>query len=241
MDNAGLRESALRKRHTRAEERLAEHTTRLPPLRVGDHVRIQNQSGRDPNKWDKTGLIVEVRQHDQYVVRVDGSGRVTLRNRKFLRRFQLYKPSIHSPVATLHHPTNLPCATDRPTTSITQSHSVIRAPPLSPQAPHDRPLQRISTPARALETPRVTPATPTSRRLRLFEPPDVPSSHHAETDTTTASPRSLLTQQLIDGTEGSAPTDRVNKSPDPQHRAVRHKRVIIPPAKYDPKEWDLST
>jgi hypothetical protein len=32
-------------------------------------------------KWDKTGVIIEVRQCDQYGVNVDGSGRVTLRNR----------------------------------------------------------------------------------------------------------------------------------------------------------------
>ena len=30
---------------------------------------------------------MEVRQFDQYVIRVDGSGRVTLRNRKFLRKY----------------------------------------------------------------------------------------------------------------------------------------------------------
>ena len=40
--------------------------------------------------------MVEVRQFDQYVVRVDGSGRVTLRNRKFLRKFSpVYSP--HTP------------------------------------------------------------------------------------------------------------------------------------------------
>ena len=36
---------------------------------------------------DKTGRVVEVRQFDQHVVRVDGSGRMTVRNRKFLRKF----------------------------------------------------------------------------------------------------------------------------------------------------------
>jgi hypothetical protein len=40
-----------------------------------------------PLKWDKTGVIIEVRQFDQYAVKVDGSGRVTLRNRKFLRKY----------------------------------------------------------------------------------------------------------------------------------------------------------
>ena len=71
----------------RAAERLTEHTRRLPPLKTGDHVRIQNQTGSHPNKWDKTGLVIEVKQFDQYVIRVDGSGRITPRNRKFLRKY----------------------------------------------------------------------------------------------------------------------------------------------------------
>ena len=70
----------------------SEHTKRLPPLVVGDSVRIQNQVGAHPNKWDKTGNVIKVRQFDQYVIRVDGSGRVTIRNRKFLRKY--------TPVAT---------------------------------------------------------------------------------------------------------------------------------------------
>lgn len=82
------REEALRNRHMRDAERWSEHTKRLPPLTIGDTVRIQNQRGPHPLKWDKTGVVVEVRQFDQYVVRVDGSGRVTVRNRKFLRRYQ---------------------------------------------------------------------------------------------------------------------------------------------------------
>lgn len=71
----------------KAAERLTEHTKRLPPLVVGDHVRIQNQTDPHPTKWDKTGLIIEIHQFDQYVVRVDGSGRLSIRNRKFLRKY----------------------------------------------------------------------------------------------------------------------------------------------------------
>ena len=81
------REEALRNRHMLQAERWSEHTRRLPPLKVGDTVRIQNQVGLYPRKWDKTGLVIEVRQFDQYIVRVDGSGRSTLRNRKFLRKY----------------------------------------------------------------------------------------------------------------------------------------------------------
>ena len=90
------REITLRKRHMKIHEQLSEHSRHLPPLCVGDVVRIQNQIGPHPTKWDKTGLIIEVRQFDQYVVRVDGSGRVTLRNRKFLRK---YIPAVPRPSA----------------------------------------------------------------------------------------------------------------------------------------------
>lgn len=93
------REEALRNRHMRIAERLSAYTRVLPPLVVGDCVRIQNQTGPHPTKWDKTGLVIEVRQFDQYVVRIDGSGRVTLRNRKFLRRYIPVIP--RSPLATL--------------------------------------------------------------------------------------------------------------------------------------------
>ena len=99
---------ALRKRHTWEQERLTEHTRILPPLRVGDHVRIQNQVGKDKLKWDRTGIVVEVRQYDQYVIRIDGSGRVTLRNRRFLRKFSLYEPSRHCPVPNLPSVKSIP-------------------------------------------------------------------------------------------------------------------------------------
>lgn len=67
-------------------ERLFQHTCLLPFLLIGDCVRIQNQVVPLPTKWDKTG-IVEVRQFHQYVVCVDKYGRVTLRNRKFPRKY----------------------------------------------------------------------------------------------------------------------------------------------------------
>ena len=80
------------------QEVWTEHTKSLPPLKVGDLVRVQNQIGNAPRKWDKSGTIVEVRQHDQYVVKVDGSNRATLRNRKFLRKYQPMLPRNPSPI-----------------------------------------------------------------------------------------------------------------------------------------------
>ena len=80
------KELALRTRYQGCQKRLEEHSKALPPLRVGDRVSIQNQYGRRPNKWERTGTIVEERDFDKYVVKVDGSGRLTLRNRRFLRK-----------------------------------------------------------------------------------------------------------------------------------------------------------
>ena len=81
------REEALRSRHVRHHEYWSEHTRELAPLAIGDKVHIQNQTGLHPKKWDKSGLVVDTKGYNQYVVRVDGSGRITLRNRKFLRKY----------------------------------------------------------------------------------------------------------------------------------------------------------
>ena len=87
------REDAMSDRHNRMRSFWSEHTQPLPPLQVGDYVRIQNQIGTNPLKWDKTGRVVEVKQHHQYNVKVDGSNRLTLRNRKFLRKYTPILPN----------------------------------------------------------------------------------------------------------------------------------------------------
>ena len=82
------KEEALKARYVRTLESLSEHVQPLPMLDVGDPVMIQNQSGRFPKKWDKSGVVVEKKGNDQHVVKVDGSGRLTLRNRRFLRKYE---------------------------------------------------------------------------------------------------------------------------------------------------------
>ena len=92
-ENLESREQALRAKHTLDQERWTEHTKALPPLPVGSHVRIE-PDGPTSHKWDKTGIVVEARPHDQYSVRVDGAGRVTLRNRRFLRKYNPVRPTL---------------------------------------------------------------------------------------------------------------------------------------------------
>jgi hypothetical protein len=82
------RERALAKRNILSIEKYNEHTKTLPELQVGDHVAVQNQTGPRPNKWEKTGLVVEKCDNRQYLVKLDGSGRCTLRNRRFLKKIE---------------------------------------------------------------------------------------------------------------------------------------------------------
>ena len=155
------REDALRNRHMRDAERLSEHTVSLPPLKVGDTVRIQNQVGPHPNKWDKTGIVIEVRQFHQYVIRVDGSGRVTLRNRRFLRR---YTPVVErGPVTMLPGPLQLGWRTS-PLPS--PSADPVRPPnpqPL-PEGPTTSPTYPQLTYPPAVDQP--TPVPPTNKLPR---------------------------------------------------------------------------
>ena len=64
-----------------------EEKSRLQPLAMNTKVLIQNQMGKAPLRWDKTGVVVEILPFDQYVVKVNGSNRLTKRNRKFLRAY----------------------------------------------------------------------------------------------------------------------------------------------------------
>ena len=59
------RELALARRHVVQEKRLTEHTKTLPKLQVFNVVMIQNQSGPQPRKWDKSGMVVEVLPFNQ--------------------------------------------------------------------------------------------------------------------------------------------------------------------------------
>ena len=47
---------------------------------------MQNQTGKSPRAWDKTGKVLEVLDYNSYLVKIDGSRHVTKRNRRFLRK-----------------------------------------------------------------------------------------------------------------------------------------------------------
>jgi len=78
-----------------------EHTRKKIPLKVGHQVLVQNLAGNHPLKWDRTGTVVVVLQNDQYKIRVDGSNRVTLRNRKHLRIIGYQKSQNPFPISSV--------------------------------------------------------------------------------------------------------------------------------------------
>ena len=81
---AQSRESALAKRVFRSSP--VSNRRELQSLSVGDDVQLQNQCGNSQKKWFNTGVVTEVLPNRQYCVMKDGSRRVTLRNRRFLRK-----------------------------------------------------------------------------------------------------------------------------------------------------------
>ena len=85
-DSWKKREQVLLSRSQQQMEKLSQNCREYIPLYVGDYCLVQNQTGRFSKRWDKRGLIVETLPNNQYLIRLDGSRRLTLRNRKFLRK-----------------------------------------------------------------------------------------------------------------------------------------------------------
>ena len=81
------REEALAKRHAKNVETWNRNVKELSELQIGQNVLVQNQTGNYPQRWGKTGTVVDRGPGPrQYYIRMDGSRRVSLRNRKFLRK-----------------------------------------------------------------------------------------------------------------------------------------------------------
>ena len=90
-------------------EKLARNTKQYRALPIGTPVFLQNQSGHYHTKWDKTGVVVEVRLHEQLVVNVDRSRKLTLRNRSFVRELDPGKTSLEDqPLRTNTDPLPVP-------------------------------------------------------------------------------------------------------------------------------------
>ena len=111
---AEARERALSRRHLARQTDLQSHAKQLKPLTVGSIVQVQNQRGNNPNKWDMSGVVVEVLDFNAYNVKLDGTGRISKRNRQFLRPITPYDQQLV---------TKLPLQTFPPDLIRDQSHT----------------------------------------------------------------------------------------------------------------------
>ena len=184
--SADERDKALSRRHATHVERLSLHVHELPALAIGESVLIQNQTGNHPGRWDRTGVVVDIGPGPrQYLVRTDGSGRVTLRNRKFLRTCKtVAEPPFHTPL-TPQPTTKYQHSSEEPDSTLTDDPAI-----QSSTLPHDddlkipestsdaAPQQQIIQPQPApSEAPRNTaseasqiPQAP-RRSIRISNPP----------------------------------------------------------------------
>ena len=181
-ENWEAKEQAIRSRMALNCERLEAGSRDLQPLQQGDSVFIQNQGSlKKPLKWDREGTIVSQGKNDQYLVKVAGSGRLTLRNRRFLRKFS----PANSPVATSPTPTRAlspdPVATGTaPVFPLPPpgNHSSLSDPQEEPLPPHAPPVHQS---AQSPLLPSVLPPLPRSPSQEPLQP--TPPSNTLQSDT----------------------------------------------------------
>ena len=58
------KELALCTRYAKSAEKVNKHARKLPELEVGERVFVQNQHGPHPNKWDRSGIVLESLGHN---------------------------------------------------------------------------------------------------------------------------------------------------------------------------------
>ena len=169
----------MKTRFSRGLEKWSEHTRNLPPLSLGQKVLVQNQhgAGKIAKRWDRSGTVIEDLGYNKYRIRVDGSGRVTDRNRQFLRQFSsvtLSKPG-PSPPSQLSQPPPLPVSAS--------TAPDVPAPPVSPPPP---PV-RVPT---ASDIPDI-PTIPADSEDNFVTPPSSPEAAPAPSPSAEPTPPAL--------------------------------------------------
>lgn len=225
------KEEALRQRFHRSAESRDQHSRALPHLRIGDRCHVQNQSGNYPKRWDRSGTVMEDHGHDSYTLKVDGSGRVTRRNRQFLRRFVPASNHIAIPGPARH--INIGDADALSRFRLPRDHPSPTSPPneieetVLVDIPSARPVPLPESPSP--HTPVVEPC---------HEPPTAPVNDGVEYTQTIPSPCDITVDGSID--DQSANTPGRNDTHQDWSNVVRPRRMKRPPPRYTPEtgEWN---
>ena len=219
------RERAFASRRESDGTRLAMYTKEHPTLPVGTRVAVQNQTGRNKTKWDKTGVILENKPHKQVLVRMDGSRRMTLRNRRFIK--QIIPPAVTRP--SQHHQ------------QIPQSQGIPDIPAQPDPLLHQPHAQHNGDDPDRL-TGEITEQLNRGVTENIFSPTDFPPEQPDQLETPPAPEPPVLVSP-----ESPAPTPPQSPAlPPPQsppstvNRGDRPKRERKPNSLYNPDIYDLS-
>lgn len=173
------KESAMRERFHHSAESLSKSSRSIPALRIGDRCYIQNQAGNYPKRWDRSGTVVEDHGHHSYTIKVDGSGRLTRRNRKHLRQF--------APASQFVRDSDIPRSTARAPllpapVSLSALPPLAEEPRLAPSQPSATSIEPVVSRRPSSETLSTSPSrTPPGSDLMDHSPfPEAPrqETHH---------------------------------------------------------------
>ena len=235
------REQAMKHRVHLGMEKWSANTRNLPALKVGQHVNIQNQhgAGKIAKRWDRTGIVVEDLGFNKYRVRVDGSGRVTDRNRQFLRLFK--------PAKSTFLPGPTPFTHKDPQPAPGAGHVPVGEPPVDPEHVPDAPMTN------PLDT--AAPQDTQMPNQRLATLPVQPSRSHHD-DWTGAglragwgaggeycpvpTPAMSSGPQTLDTTPTPSSPSTARETSRPPSPVRRSSRVRRPNQLYGPDMFDLS-
>ena len=108
---------------------------------------VQDGTTKTSKRWKKYGIIVESLPNRQYHIKLEGSGRITLRNRRFI------KPTPHSTASPLLSP------------AVVRSPTIVPLPEMTIPERENEPLAQLPT-EHVVVTP--TPTTRVPRSLKCL-------------------------------------------------------------------------
>ena len=141
-------------------------------LAKGDYVAAQNGEGSHQKRWDKTGQVMQKLPFRQYHVKIDGSNRLTLRNRKFLRRIEPVCRHRPPPLSSITLPSNT-----QPVSSTTEPIPSMNNEP-QPNTPVLSQPEIEEIPAVSVEQPQMTRRSNRIRRPREIFQASLQGKHH---------------------------------------------------------------
>ena len=194
----------------------------MPQLAPGDKVLIQNQygAGKAQKKWDKSGLVLQDMGFHKYQVKIDGSGRITDRNRQFLRKFTPVTPRLPgpSPHTGTWRPTNYQPVESETYQPVETSYSESQAPNTPARSHFHQHFDPIPT---IPETSLYTPTTPRTEEAlnspnspSFVTPPSSPVTQHDSPESRGVQPNLPETSTLPETPTLPRRSTRVSRPPD---------------------------